>query len=95
MKLLEGKFFKDWCIFLAEQDNRYFVLYGKIGQIEIKAQVDYNEESLKETIYSCFPTRTAYINIPFVDKDDKLYTLLNIHNKEEYHTIVEILEDMA
>lgn len=92
MKLLEGKFFKDWCIFLAEQDNRYFVLYGKIGQIEIKAQVDYNE-SLKESVYSCFPTRTAYVNIPFVDKNNNLYTLRDIHNKEEYNTIVEILED--
>lgn len=93
MKLLEGKFFKDWCIFLGEQDNRYFVLYGKIGQIEIKAQVDDYSESLKETVYSCFPTRTGYINIPFVARGDKLYTLFSIYNKESYHTIVEILED--
>ncbi len=87
MKLLEGKFFKDWCIFLGEQDNRYFVLYGKIGQITIETRTDYDSRTLNNE-------NTASVNIPFITKNNKLFTITNIHNKEEYHTIVEILEDI-
>lgn len=87
MKLLENKFFKDWCIFLGEQDNRYFILYGKIGQIEIETRTDYDSRTFSNE-------STAFIKIPFVNKDNKLYTLLNIYNKEEYHAIVSILEDI-
>lgn len=87
MKLLESKFFKDWCVFLAEQDSRYFILYGKIGQIEIESRTDYDSRILSHE-------STAFVKIPFINKDNKLYTLLNIYNKEEYHTIVEILEDI-
>ena len=70
-------------------DDKYMLVYGLIGQINLKNEVT------SDRLYQ-FPIieeRTARIEIPFIaDNDRHLFTLITLHNKEEYDTILSLLE---
>ena len=94
MKFKEIKFIKDWCVALAQDNDKYIVILGKCG--EVKFQVQQDTMSM-ESYYYKFITEivkslSAKIEIPFIVCGDTLYTIINLNRKEEYNTIKSVLE---
>ena len=75
---------------LAQTDDyKYILVYGLIGKIKIK------DEIINDQPY-WFPImeeKIARIEIPFITGEGNyLFTLITLHNKEEYDTILSLLE---
>jgi hypothetical protein len=79
---------------LAQTDNdKYILVYGLIGKMNIKNEI-INDETGYGTIW--IPTlkeQITKVEIPFIANDSRhLFTLITLHNKEEYDTILSLLE---
>ena len=70
-------------------DDKYILVYGLIGKMKV------TDEIINDRPY-WFPIieeKIAKVEIPFVADDDRhLFTLITLHNKEEYETILSLLE---
>ena len=76
---------------LAQTDNdKYVLIHGLIGKIDIKI---IHDETARYDEFPIIQEQTAQVEIPFIENDDHhLFTLIGLHNKEEYDTILSLLE---
>ena len=95
MKFLQCKVFKNTFIGLCQQEEKYYICYGQVGNIKLNFQEQYEDITYRGTnIYKFLEHRNASIEIPFIQKNNSLFHFQSITNKEEYSTILSILEDL-
>lgn len=94
MKFQEIKFIKDWLIALVENDDKYMVILGKIGKITFQTKQDTISITSRyyELIDDIVKSMKSSIEIPFIAHNDKLFTIINLNNKQEYEIIKTVLE---
>ena len=75
---------------LAQTDDYHYILvYGLIGKMDVKSEI-IND---KPYWFPIVEERMAKVEIPFIaDEGNHLFTLITLHNKEEYDTILSLLE---
>lgn len=75
---------------LTQTDNdEYILVYGLIGKMDIKSEI-INDQPYWFPIVE---EKIARVEIPFIaDEGNHLFTLITLHNKEEYETILSLLE---
>ena len=75
---------------LAQTDNdKYILIYGLIGEMKVTNEI-IND---KQYWFPILEERIAKVEIPFIANDSPyLFTLITLHNKEEYDTILSLLE---
>ena len=89
------EFIKDWCIILAAQDdNKYAAILGKCGKIKFQTQK--NTISILSDYYKIMDdivkSISSKIEIPLIAHNNKLFTIIGLHNEQEYETIKTVLE---
>lgn len=95
--------FKDIFIGLYKDDDddgRYYIIYGKTNNVTIKTEEESQNINFLPSgrLNYCFSkNKKMSIEIPFINNnnnnnDNRLCTIINIYNKSEYYTIVEILK---
>ena len=95
MKFFQCKVFKNIFISLCQQKEEYYICYGHVGNIKLDFQNQYKDIIYDEiNIYKYLEHRNASIEIPFIQKNNCLFHFQTITNKEEYTTILSILEDL-
>lgn len=95
MKFLQGKFFKDIFLGLCEEQEKYYICYGKTGPVKFKFQNDYKDIIYRDVSISKFLMQSnASIQIPFIQKNNCLFHFQSIKNKEDYYTILSVLEEL-
>lgn len=87
--------FKDIFIGLyKDDDGQYYIVYGNTKNVTIKTEEE--DENIKFSPfgldYRFSKNKEMSIEIPFISNNNKLCTIINIYNKSEYYTIVEILK---
>ena len=93
LDFIQINFIKNTLFALTKYKDNYMLLTGKVKEPKLDCRSD-NELwwlDYKPITYS----KTAKIDITFltnVDNDDTLFTLITLHNKEEYETILKIVE---
>ena len=87
MKFLQGKFFKDIFFGLCEEQEKYYICYGKTGPVKFNFQ---NDVSISKFLMQS----NASIQIPFIQKNNCLFHFQSIKNKEDYYTILSVLEEL-
>ena len=94
MKFKEIKFIKDWLIALVKNDNKYMAILGKIGKIKFQTEQDTISISSNyyELMDNIVKSITSKIEIPLITHNDKLFTIINLNNEQEYETIKTVLE---
>ena len=94
MKFKEIKFIKDWLIALVKNDNKYMAILGKIGKIKFQTEQDTISISSNyyELMDNIIKSITSKIEIPLIAHNDKLFTIINLNNEQEYETIKTVLE---
>lgn len=94
MKFQEIKFIKDWLIALAENDDKYIIILGKIGKITFQTKQDTISITSRyyELIDDIIKGMTSKLEIPFIAHNDKLFTIFSLNNKQEYEIIKNVLE---
>ena len=94
MEFKEIKFIKDWLIALVKNDNNYVIILGKIGKIKFQTEQDTISISSKyyELMDDIIKSISSKIEIPLIAHNDKLFTIINLNNKQEYETIKTVLE---
>ena len=75
---------------LAQTDDYHYILvYGLIRKMDIKSEI-INDQPYWFPIVE---EKIARVEIPFIaDEGNHLFTLIILHNKEEYETILSLLE---
>ena len=89
------KLIKDWCVALCyvEEQDCYAIIIGKTGNIKLAFTEDTENILYRSITISQYVTqRNASINIPFIQHNDSVFHIITLHNKEEYDTILQILE---
>ena len=95
MEIQNIKLIKDWCTALCyvEEQDCYAIIIGKTGNIKLTFTEDTNDILYHSIVISQFvQQRNASINIPFIQHNDSIFHIITLHNKEEYNTILQILE---
>ena len=93
MDFIQINFIKNYMFCLVKNEEKYLVLIGKILKPKIEYETVYSKAWLTDRITDCMPTSySAHIDLTFVAKDDTLFHLISLHNKEEYDTILSIAE---
>ena len=94
MEFKEIKFIKDWLIALVKNDNNYVIILGKVGKIKFQTEQDTISISSKyyELMDDIIKSISSKIEIPLIAHNDKLFTIINLNNKQEYETIKTVLE---
>lgn len=70
-------------------DDKYILVYGLIGKMNMKNEI-INDRSYW---FPIIEEQIAKVEIPFIADDSRhLFTLITLHNKEEYETILSLLE---
>ena len=97
MELIEYRGFKNIFIGLAKNDkNQYCIIYGKTkdpiislseGNIEVTG--GYNQKLINFCI-----EKSLDMNISFISNHGTLYNIQTISDKNEYYTILSILENL-
>ncbi len=79
---------------LAQTDNdKYILVFGLIGKMDIKNEIINNKAEYDTIWFPIVEKQIAKVEIPFIaDKGRRLFTLITLHNKEEYETILSLLE---
>lgn len=94
MNFLEIRTIKQQLFALVEKDNKYFLFTGKI--LNPKLEIHENTRDIFELydykVSNYVTSKTAAINLTFVEHNDTLFHLITLHNKEEYKTILEVAE---
>lgn len=95
MKLIEYRGFKNVFVGLAQEDNNYFIIYGRTTS----PTISFTEET-KTITYDSIPIGTIPINnqctidITFITNNNTLINIQAIKDKTIYYTLVNILEKM-
>ena len=94
MEFKEIKFIKDWLIALVKNDNNYVIILGKVGKIKFQTEQDTISISSKyyEIMDDIIKSISSKIENPLIAHNDKLFTIINLNNKQEYETIKTVLE---
>lgn len=94
MEFKEIKFIKDWLIALVKKDNKSIVILGKVGKITFQTEQD--TISIFSDYYklmdNIIKSISSKIEIPLIAHNDKLFTIINLNNEQEYETIKTVLE---
>ena len=98
MELIEYRGFKNIFIGLAKYNkDQYCIIYGKTGT----PNINFTEENVditglyKNKILTFCKERNLDVNIPFIlNNHNNLYNIQLISNKNEYYTILSILENL-
>ena len=70
-------------------DDKYMLVYGLIGQMKIKNEITTDRPFL----FPFVEERMSTVEIPFIaDNNHHLFNLIPLHNKDEYDTILSLLE---
>ena len=70
-------------------DDKYILVYGLIGKMNMKNEIINDRPYL----FPIIEEQIAKVEIPFIADDSRhLFTLITLHNKEEYETILSLLE---
>lgn len=70
-------------------DDKYILVYGLIGKMNMKNEI-IND---RPYWFPIIEEQIAKVEIPFIADDSRhLFTLITLHNKEEYETILSLLE---
>ena len=93
MDFIKIKIIKNWLFALVQHNDYYSIMLGKIQPPKFESKTNnsaifYHGDLIAETTQS----NTASIIITFLEHNKNLFTLINLNNKEEYDTIVEIAE---
>ena len=94
MEFKEIKFIKDWLIALVKNDNNYVIILGKVGKIKFQTEQDTISISSKyyELMDDIIKSISSKIEIPLIAHNDKLFTIINLNNEQEYEIIKTVLE---
>ena len=95
MEFLEMRQIKDYILNLVldTKHDTYVLFIGKgIPKIHFVENYDTLTDKYKACYLDICKTRTAKIEIPLQDNNGNLFTLITLHNKEEYKTILSVLE---
>jgi len=96
MEFIEFRGFKNIFIGLAKDEKLYYLVYGKIGATKI----NYSEESInivdgKNKILNFCKDKQLNIEIPFIPtKHGALTNIQQISDKNEYYTVLSVLETL-
>lgn len=95
MELIEYRGIKNIFIGLAKYNKeQYCIIYGKTGTPTIDLSED-NEEIIggyNEKLINFCKEKSLDINIPFIPNHGALSNIQIISNKNEYYTILSVLE---
>ena len=94
MKFKEIKFIKNWCVALAQDDDKYIVILGKCDRVVFNTHQDTMsiESDYYKLISEIVKSLSAKIEIPFIAHNDKLFSIIYLNHEEEYNTIKSVLE---
>lgn len=96
--LIEYRGFKNIFIgLLDDQDNKYYIIFGKTGTPNLTIEEQYNNISWHwTTLYKYLENKTCNLNIPFISmKNNSLVNIIPIENKKEYENLIFMLEKIC
>lgn len=98
MKIIEYQGFDNKFIGLGEENDKYYIIYGKTGDPTVS--IDESHTSIyggfrDVKILDYCPSRSTNIIIPFIATDKTLLYLMYIENKEYYKTVLTVLKDLS
>ncbi len=78
---------------LAQTDNdKYILVFGLIGKMDIKNEIINDKTEYNTIWFPIIEKQITKVEIPFIANGRRLFTLITLHNKEEYETILSLLE---
>lgn len=94
MEFIEYRGFKNIFIGLAQEDEKYFIIYGQTNPAQLCITDTKEEIYAKGYRINSFITDKHYeINIPFIPNNITIH-MVNITNKQTYKVLSQILEDL-
>ena len=83
---------------LCEKDEQYYILYGLTDKLELELERTTNFLTALEPkdikLLSFYDATEANINISFLVKNQKLFSIYPIKDKQEYQLIIDIMENI-
>ena len=74
-------------------DEKYMLIYGLIGKMIVKNEITSDAEKRDQFWIPIVKEMSATVKIPFIaDNGKHLFNLIPLHNKDEYDTILSLLE---
>lgn len=97
MEFIEYRGFKNRFIGLAQEKNKYYIIYGHTGMPNLTYDTECSDIKFYYNLTTNFITNMdAKINIPFIcrDKNNTLFYCISIQNKESYNEILSVVENL-
>ena len=81
---------KSICILIEDDQKRFFVIYGAIGQINIESKKEYTEYS-----YGVIPDiKTSQIVIPLIENQGKFFYMMQIKDSKSFEDICSVVDSL-
>ena len=93
MDFIKIETIKDWLFALAQYNDCYSLMFGKIQPPKFESKNNDNAIFYRgHLVTEITQSNTASIVITFLEHNKNLFTLIKLQNKDEYDTIVKIAE---
>lgn len=80
---------KSICILIEDDQKRFFVIYGAIGQINIESKKEYTEYS-----FGVSDINTSQIIFPLIENQGKFLYMMQIKDPKSFEDICSVVDSL-
>lgn len=96
MEIIKYEGNSDYIIVLYKQDDKLYVLYARTGDMSLNNEIeDCDIVDCYENITTRFIVKHNFtINIPLLQRNNKVFSIIQVDNEKAYDLIKTVVEDL-